>query len=82
MGIPTDCPGLVRIYRYGHLESLLGKNLLNVLRPFDNTRESAVDIVIKTDVKRFGDLCDPIKVEMEQGSPVPGLIFVDDSERG
>ena len=62
---PGDCPGLILGYSDPDTEGFVGEKALDVLRPFHQAEASAVDVVIKADVKGFGVLGDAVEIEVE-----------------
>lgn len=77
---PTECPGPVGRNGNADFEGFLRENFLYILRPFHQAQASAVNIIVETYVKRFGNLGYTVKVEMEDGRPVACTVFVHNGE--
>lgn len=77
---PPDGAGEIRVDLDMHFECLIGKEFLDVLRPFHQAQVSAVQVVVETDVDSLGDFVDAVEIKVIDGLSVPGHIFVDDGE--
>ena len=64
----------------GNAEGFFRQDLFNVFRPFDDAEGPAVDVVAKSDVEGFGNLRNPVEIEMIHRRSGARLVGVDAGE--
>ena len=64
----------------GDSQGFFRENVGNVLSPFHDAEESAVDVVVETYVEGFGNLFDPVEIEVVHRLPGACPVLVDDCE--
>lgn len=70
-------PATVRLHTDIHTDSIVRKNILDQLRPFQQTKVATVEIVFVTHIVNFLQTLDAIKVEMIDGAATAVSIFID-----
>lgn len=63
-------------------ESLLGEQVLDVLRPFHDAQAAAVDVIVETDVQSFPNVFYTIEIEVVHRFSGARPVFIDDCESG
>ena len=60
-----------------HVKGFFGEDFPYVFRPFHKAEAAGVDVVVKTDIQRFGRFFDAVEVEVEDAAAGGRAVFVD-----